>query len=109
MAYANGGNNVDFEDLANGEKIGVLLGAPADIHSKLAEVSIDGAPVNRSLLKVWTARRGVSNAINEEFDRLDVVWMAKRSRGWIRTQPRRTVPVEPGEEEVEGEEVVEGR
>ena len=41
MAYANGGNNVDFEDLADGEKVGMLLGAPAG--SKLAEVAIDGA------------------------------------------------------------------
>ena len=89
MAYASGGNNVDFEDLTNEEKVGVLLGAPAG--NKLAEVAI-GA-VKRYLRKAWKARRGVSNAINEEFDRLDVVW-AKRGRGW--TQPRRAMPTGPG-------------
>ena len=70
MAYANGGNNVYFEDLADGEKIGVLLAQGAPAGSKLDEVAIDGA-VNRYLRK---ARRGDSNAINEDFGRLDVVW-----------------------------------
>jgi hypothetical protein len=76
----NGGANI-FEE-GTERLIEVLLGANAGC--KLAEDEVDRAS-KRFLRKAWKSRRGVTDAVNKEFGRMDVQWML-REPGWY--QPR---------------------
>ena len=89
VAYKRGNEGAQFGALSGEQQIRVLLGAPAGC--KLTEVGIDCA-VKRFLRKAWKVRRPISLAINEEFDREDVVW-TKREQGW-RTRTVRSVQEE---------------
>ena len=55
--------------------IEVLLGARAGC--KLTEDEVDRA-IKRFLRKAWKTRRAVTAAVNQEFGRMDVQWMASR-------------------------------
>ena len=63
--------------------IEVLLGARAGC--KLTEDEVDRA-TKRFLRKAWKTRRAVTAAVNQEFGRMDVQWMA-REPGWYRPKP----------------------
>ena len=89
VAYKRGNEGAQFGALSGEQQIRVLLGAPAGC--KLTEVGIDCA-VKRFLRKAWKVRRPISLAINEEFDREDVV-RTKREQGW-RTRTVRSVQEE---------------
>jgi hypothetical protein len=82
-SYSRGNNGANILDEGEDRLIEVLLGANAGC--KLTEDEVDRA-TKRFLRKAWYARRAVTSAINQEFGRMDVQWMA-REPGWYRPNP----------------------
>ena len=80
--YAVAHEGEELEEASTETQIRVLLGARAG--SRATEDIID-VQVKRFLVKVWKARRRVSEVINEKFGRQDVVWA--KDWGWSKPQP----------------------
>jgi hypothetical protein len=77
-SYSRGNSGANILEAGADRLIQVLLGASAGC--KLTEDEVDRA-TKRFLRKAWKARRGVTAAVNQEFGRMDVQWMA-REPGW---------------------------
>ena len=82
-SYSRGNSGVNILEAGAHGLLEVLLGVSAGC--KLTEDEVDRA-TKRFLRKAWKARRGVTAAINQEFGRMDVQWMA-REPGWYRPKP----------------------
>jgi hypothetical protein len=85
-AVARGGAHASMRGLDEEMQVRVLLGASTG--DKRVDAAIDRA-VKRFLRKAWRRRRKVSEAINEEFGRIDPVW-SKRALKWAAPVPRPT-------------------
>jgi hypothetical protein len=79
-SYSRGNSGANILEAGTERVIEVLLGARAGC--KLTEDEVDRA-TKRFLRKAWKVRRGVTSAVNQEFGRMDVQWMAKEP-GWYR-------------------------
>ena len=95
-SYSRGNSGASILEQGTDRVIEVLLGANAGC--KRTEDEVDRA-TKRFLRKVWKARRGVTAAVNQEFGRADVQWMA-REPGWYR--PMRSTPKPVCERKVVG-------
>jgi hypothetical protein len=82
-SYSRGNNGANILEAGAERVIEVLLGASAGC--KLTEDEVDRA-TKRFLRKAWKARREVTAAVNQEFGRMDVQWMA-REPGWYQPKP----------------------
>ena len=80
QSYSRGNNGINILESGADGLIEVLLGARAGC--KLTEDEVDRA-TKRFLRKTWKTRKAVTAAINQEFGRVDVQWMA-RDPGWFR-------------------------
>jgi hypothetical protein len=82
-SYSRGNSGANILEAGPERVIEVLLGARAGC--KLTEDEVDRA-TKRFLRKAWKTRRAVTAAVNQEFGRMDVQWMA-REPGWYRPKP----------------------
>ena len=79
-SYSRGNSGANILEAGAERMIEVLLGARAGC--KRTEDEVDRA-TERFLRKAWKTRRAVTAAVNQEFGRMDVQWMA-REPGWYR-------------------------
>lgn len=85
-SYSRGNNGTNILESGADRLIEVLLGARAGC--KPTEDEVDRA-TKRYLRKTWKTRRVVTAALNQEFDRRDVQWLA-REPGWFRPNGQHT-------------------